>query len=250
MLKTRQRTNPVIMRDAFTLVAGPERAERAAQDPDSVDLLVWNVFASLETHSDPAWLAGRLQALGGAGIREPVRISLWTGRDHEPLLQPPSSYVAAVRERAREAGADDASVAEFAAPVSVPVRIESPDTVALVEAVYDEPSLGNGGRERILELVDVALEQGRRLGKSPAVAVIYTSGTPAAAELSSRMNTLRTPRALAEALSHRTTVAPVVLREISWQQLLRMWQAELDYLQLDGQPVKQFLAHCRARGLL
>lgn len=250
MLKTRKRTNPVFYREAFAAVAGSERAAKAAENPESIDLLVWNVFSSLETHSDPAWLAGRLQNLAGPGMREPVRIALWTGSEREPLLHPPASYVAHVRERARAAGADDESVAEFASPVSVPARIESPDAVALVDAMGDELSAGHGGRDRVIELIDVALEQARRLGKAPAVAVIYKSGTPAAGEVSARLNALRRPGALATHLSHRSTVGPVVLREMSWQQLLRIWQAEASYLDLDGHQIKAFAAHCRERGLL
>lgn len=247
---TRKRTNPLFDADSFRLVAGEERAERALHEPDSIDLLVWNVFSTLETHRDRRWLAQLLEALGGPGVREPVRMSLWAGADRSPQLTPPSSYVSSVRERARQVGGDDASVAEFAASVTVPVMIDSPDVVAFVDAVGDRTNLGNGGRERLLELVDVALEHSRRVGKSAAVAVLYTAGSSAAAQLSPRINALRNERVLAGELPHRTTVPPVVLREMSWQQLLRVWVAELDYLSTDGQPVKAFLGHCRDRGLL
>jgi hypothetical protein len=250
MLRTSKRTNPLFRPSEFELLLGQERAERALSDPDSVDLLVWNVFGTLETHSDARWMAGRWQQLAGPAVREPWRLVLWAGRDREPLLRPPASYVAQVRERAHGAGGDDASVEEFTAPVSVPALLESPDVIGLIDAVGDTPGRGRGGRERLVELIDVGLDHARRLGKSLAVGVVYRSGTTAAAELSSRINQLRNDRVLAAELPHRSTLPPLVLRELSWQQLLRIWQAELDYLDTDGLPVKPFLAHCRARGLL
>ena len=247
---TKKATNPLFAPESFRLVAGEERAERALNEPESVDLLVWNVFSTLATHHDPRWLAGRLEAFGGPAMRAPLRLSLWAGANREPHLVPPASYLTHVRERAKAAGGDDASVAEFGAAVTVPVLIDSPDVVVLVDAVGSQTNLGHGGRERLVELIDVGLEQARRVGKSLAVAVIYESGTAASETLSPRVNALRTGTTLAGALPHRSTIAPVVLREIGWQQLLRIWQAELDYLDTDGLPVKPFLAHCRGRGLL
>lgn len=247
---TKKRTNPLFRADAFRLIAGDERADRALEDPDSIDLLVWNIFSTLQSHSDPRWLAGRLELLGGPNVRPPLRIGLFTGAEREPLLEPPASYIATVRERARGVGGDDASVADFGAPVQVPVRIESPDVVALVDAVDDQTNLGHGGRERLVELIDVGLEQARRTGKTLAVAVLYRSGSAAAAAVSARVNALRSDAALAAELPHRRKLPPVVLRELSWQQLLRLWQTELAYMDTDGLPVKQFLAHCRDRGLL
>ena len=250
MVRTKKRTNPLFAPDDFALLVGPERAERALEDPNSVDLLVWNIFSTLDTHSDPRWMAGRWQQLAGPGVREPVRTSLWTGRDREPLLHPPAAYIAKVRERAHAAGGDDASVAEFAAPVEVPVRLESPDVLGLIDAVWDQPGRGRGGRERLIELIDVAIDQARRLGNTAAVGVIYRSGSAAAAELSPRINALRNERTLAAELPHRPSLPPVVLREMSWEQLIAIWQAELGYLDVDGLPVKPFLAHCRERGIL
>ena len=250
MLRTRNRTNPLFAPEAFELLVGPERTQRALEDPDSVDLLVWNIFSTLDTHRDPRWMAGRWQQLGGPGVREPVRVSLWTGRDREPLLHPSSSYITQVRERAKAAGGDDASVAEFAAPVEVPVRMESPDVLALIDAVGSQTARGRGGRDRVIELIDVAIEQSRRLGKTAAVGMIYRSGTAAAEELSPRINALRSDKVLAAEMSHRSSLPPVVLREMSWEQLVRIWQAELGYLDVDGLPVKPFLAHCRERGIL
>ena len=247
---TKKRTNPLFRAVAFRLIAGDERADRALEDPDSIDLLVWNIFSTLESHNDQRWLAGRLELLGGAGVREPLRIGMFTGAEREPLLEPPASYIAAVRERARSVGGDDASVADFAAPVAVPVRIESPEVVVLVDAVDDRTNLGHGGRERLVELIDVGLEQARRTGKTLAVAVLYRSGSTAASAVSARVNALRSDAALAAALPHRRKLPPVVLRELSWQHLIRLWQTELAYMDTDGLPVKPFLAHCRDRGLL
>ncbi|MDP9406037.1 MAG: hypothetical protein M3O86_05480 [Actinomycetota bacterium] len=250
MVRTKRRTNPVFDVGELRLVGGEPRAQRALDDPDSVDLLVWNVFSTLDTHRDRDWLAYRLEAFGDAPMRPPVRLSLWTGAEREPLLHPAPGYVSHVRERARAAGGDDASVAAFATPVEVPVRLESPDVLVLVDATVDTVPVGRGGRERIVELVDAGLEHARRLGKRLAVATVYQSGSAAATQLSGRINTLRDPAALAAALPHRRTVPPVTLREVSWQQLLRMWSAETGYLDVAGQPVKAFLEHCRARGLL
>ena len=250
MLKTRQRTNPVFRPEDLRLIAGEERAEQALNDPDSVDLLVWNVFSTLDSHSDPTWLAGRMEKLLGPGVRAPVRMSLWTGAIREPLMHPPGGYVAHVRERAHSAGGDDASVAEFTAPVEVPVRVETPDVIGLIEAVGATSAVGRGGRDRIIELIDVGLEQARRLGKTLGVGLIYRSGTPAASEVSARINALRDTKQLSAALPHRTSIPAIALREMSWQQLLAIWQSELDYLDVDGLPVKAFLAHCRDRGVL
>ncbi len=250
MARTKRRTNPVFDAGELRLIGGEARAERALEDADSVDLLVWNIFSTLDTHRDRDWLAYRLEAFGGAGMGAPVRLSLWTGAEREPLLHPAPGYVAHVRERAQAAGGDDATVAAFAAPVEVPVRLESPDVLALVDVTVDTVPVGRGGRERVVELVDAGLEQARRLGKRLAVATVYQSATAASTQLSSRINDLRDPTALAAALPHRRVVPPVTLREVSWRQLLRLWSAEIGYLDVGGQPVKAFLEHCRARGLL
>ena len=244
---TKKRTNPLFNPDAFRLVAGEERAERALNDPNSVDLLVWNVFSTLDRHRDGRWLAGRMQMLAGPAVREPVRLSLWAGEDRGARLEPPASYINHIRERA---GGDAATVAEFGAPITVPVLLDSPDVIGLIDAVDDRANLGHGGRERLVELIDVAMEHARRVGKSPAVGIIYTSGAAAAAELSPRVSALRKDKLLASALPHRKDLPPVVLREMSWQQLLRVWQSEVGYLDVPGYLVKQFLQHCRDRHLL
>jgi hypothetical protein len=43
---------------------------------------------------------------------------------------------------------------------------------------------------------------------------------------------------------------PITLRELSWQQLIRTWQAEAGYLELGGQPVRGFVEFCHRRGLV
>lgn len=250
LLRTKKRTNPLFWTDELRLLIGAERTERALHDPDSVDLLVWNVFSSLDRHADPAWVAQRLQALGGDTVRAPMRLSLFTGATREPLLTPSRAYLDEVSERIRRVGGSQAEIAEFSGPVEVPVRLDAPDVVALVDAVVHRFPAGRGGRDRMIDLVDAAIEQARRVGKRPAVAVVYASGGDTAAEVSGRLRALREPATLARELPSRGRVPDVVLRELSWQQLLRMWQAELGYLDLGGQPVRAFTDHCRARGLL
>ncbi|MBA2528663.1 MAG: hypothetical protein H0V19_01655, partial [Euzebyales bacterium] len=202
-LRAKRRTNPLFFPDELRMLLGGERAERALTDPDSVDLLTWNVFSTLDTHRDRRWLAHRLQAFGGAAVRAPVRLSLWTGAEREPLLHPSPAYVAEIRRRAAEHGGDAASVAGFSAPVEVPVRVESPDVLALVETTVANVPRGRGGRDRIVELVDAGMDHARRLGRGLAVAFVYQSGTDAAAELSARLNALRDPARLAAELPYR-----------------------------------------------
>jgi hypothetical protein len=247
---TRTRTNPVFYATdvRLRLADQPQRLERALSDPRSVDLVTWNVFASLDTHPDDDWLAYRLAALGGDGVRAPARMTLWTGRDREPLLAPSRGFVEHTRARMRAAGADESALADFTAPVEVPVRVDTPDVLVLVDTMLDSGA-GRAGRDRVVELVDAGLEHARRLSVALAVAFVYTSGTPAAGELSSRLAALRAPRALAAALPWRTDVPPVLLRELSWHQLLRMWETETEQLDLDGQPVRRFLEYAHALGL-
>lgn len=250
MLRTKKRANPLFYPDDFRLELGEERAQRALDDPESLDLLVWNVFGTLDTHSDRDWLAHRLQALGGPAVRAPVRLSLFSGAEREPLLRPSPGYVEAVRARARAHGGDDASIAAFVAPIEVPVRIESPDVLVLVDAALSAIPRGRGGRDRLVELVDAGSEHARRLDKSLSVAVVSRAGSDVAAELSARVEALRDPVALAAQLPHRRSVPPVTFRLVAWQQLLRMWQDEAGYLDVGGQPVRGFLEHCRRRELL
>lgn len=242
--------NPVFFPERLAAVV--EDADRLAAirtDPTSVALLTWNIFASLSTHSDDEWLAHKLQALGGPTVRAPVSIALWTGRDREPLLHPSHAYRAALRRRLASAGRADSGLATFEQPVEVPVRIESPDTVVLIDTVGTRYPRGAGGRDRLLELVDAGIDHARRLSRSLTVTVVYPSGTAAADDLSARMNDLRDPGALRAALPHRSSVGPPALREMSWQRLIHLWDGERAYLDLRGQPVREFLAHLRQRGL-
>lgn len=248
----RTKTNPAFYAEQLRLLLAdaPERLERLLSDPDSVDLLTWNVFSSLDTHRDGGYLAYRLQGLAGTQLVAPVRVSLWTGRDREPLLRPSSGYVAQVRERARAAGGDRAATAELEAPIEVPVRIESADVIVLVDTSLATPHRGPGGRDRVVELLDAGLDHARRMSKTLVLAFVHGAGPEGGGELSARLAALREPAALAAALPYRSTVPPVVLRESSWQQLLQIWEQEIPYLELGGQPARAFLDHVRARGLL
>jgi hypothetical protein len=249
----RTKTNPAFYADELRrwLADDPERYEQALADPDNLDLLTWNVFASLDTHTDAEWLAYRMQAFGGAGVRAPVRLSLWTGRDRGPTLQPSSDYASHLRaqQAGRSDDAADAPLAAFLAPIEVPVRIESPDVLVLVDVARDAYPRGAGGRDRLLELVDAGLDHARRLDKDLAVALVYRSGSPAALDISARVNQLRDRATLAAELPYRTNVPAVTFREVPWQQLLRVWEQEIGYLRLGGQPVRAFLDHTARRGL-
>ena len=257
-----RRANPVFYAEelASLLADDPARLDRMRTDPRSVELLTWNVFASLDRHVDDDWLGHRLQLLGGDRMRGPLRISLWAGRDRQPLLLPSPAALADAKQRLEGVAGADAAVAELAAPVEVPVRIESPEVLLLVDTTLGGLAAGAGGRDRLVELVEVGLEQARRLSRTLAVCVVYPSGQPGAAEASARVNALRSATALAAALPWRERLTPgvagvspaspqVVLRDVSWQQLLALWEAERDYLDLDGQPVKAFIEHVRALGL-
>ena len=246
------RGNPVFYADELRLeLAGePDRLAGALTEPGNVDLLTWNVFASLDTHSDRDYLGYRLQSLGGSGVIAPVRLSLWTGRTREPLLTPNPGFVAEIRRRAATAGGGPEATRDFERPTEVPVRIESANLLVLVDTYRDRAHSGVGGRDRLVELVDAGLDQARRVSKDLAVAVVYPTGTPLAADLSARINRLRDPAALAAALPHRPSIPPVVLREVPWQQLLRIWQQEIPFLRLSGQPVRPFLQQLRTLGLI
>ena len=244
------RTNPLFQPDELERLIGPERAERARTDPDNVDFLLWNVFSTLETHSDSRWVAHRLEMLGGPRMTAPLRMAFWTGAEREPLLQPSPHHLARVRSRANLHGGNDTSLQQFRKPIGVPVRIEAPDVLCLVDGSTGSGLQGLGGRDRIEELVDAGLEHARRLGVQLAVAIIYRRGTPAGQELSRRLRELTAPGGLASALSYRETLPDVVLSEVTWDQVLRLWVEERDYLHLDGLPVRRFLNHCTERGWL
>jgi hypothetical protein len=115
--------------------------------------------------------------------------------------------------------------------------------------MWDHYPLGQAGRDRLVELVDVGLEQARRLSTSLAVAVVYPSGTAAASEVSARMARLRQPGVLAAELPARGPLPPVTLREVPWQQLIRVWEQESPFLRLGGQPVRPFVERLRELGV-
>ena len=251
-MRTKTTTNPLFFAgDALLSVGEEARRDAMLHDQRSVDLLTWNVFGSLARHRDQPWLAERLRMFGGDGVRPPVRISLWTGRDREPRLLPNAGYLAEVRERIRRTGAEDdaleAALKEFTQPAEVPVRIESPDVLCLVDTCLTAMPAGVGGRDRLVELVDAGIDQANRVGKRLAVAVVYPSGTQLAGQISARVSALRA--GLRAELPHRQRLGDIALREVPWQQLLKVWESEIDWMDLGGQPVKPFLAHCAALGL-
>jgi hypothetical protein len=231
--KPKRQFNPVFWPDELSRVLGAERFERARSDPDSVDLLVWNVFRSLETHSDQDFLAYRLKALVSDGLRPPLRLALWTGRSREPLLRP----------HRVPSGSPEGTLVPSPL-IEVSVRIESPDVLALV----DVASCGQDA-ERLLVLIDAGLLHARRLSKQLAVSVISMAGTQVAEDVSTQIQQLRAPDALADALPHHTPLPPVLLGEASWQQVVQIFEEEVAYLRLGGQPVRAFLDHTHALGL-
>ncbi|MEX0659641.1 MAG: hypothetical protein WD080_10960 [Egibacteraceae bacterium] len=251
MRRQRTQTRPVFYPDRLAMIlgAGHERLAAMESDAESVDLLTWNIFASLATHADQDWLAYRLQALGGTAVRAPLRISLWTGRDREPFLRPSPEYTTAIKQRSAAAGHADDALSAFEQAIDLPVRVESPDTLLLVDPIGTQYRRGGGGRDRLLELIDAGLTHARRLSRALTIAVVYPSGTPAAGDLSARINELRDPATLRAELAHRRTIPPLALRELSWQRLIHLWDAEREHLDLSGQPVKAFLAHLEGRGL-
>lgn len=244
--RLRTRTNPVFYADQLRLVLSDEplRAERAFTDPHSLDLLTWNLFASLDTHRDREWLAYRLQSLGGSGVKAPVRMSLFTGHHNGPEMRPSTAYLEHIRART-----SDGLLRGLAGPIEVPVRIETPDVLLLVDTTWDRVPRGNEGRDRLVELLDAGLDHARRIGRRLALAMISLGGSAANQELSHRLNQLRDPDALAGELPWRRTLPSVVLRDLSWQELVRLWVPERAWMELGSQPVRGFLDHLRELGL-
>lgn len=238
-------TNPVFYADRLRLALAddPERIARIFSEPDSPDLYTWNVFASLDTDPDREYVAGLLRPFCGSDLRGPVSLSLFSGRDREPLLHPSAAYV---RHLQQQTAADGA---RFAAPIEAPVRIESPNVLGLVEVSVAGVPHGTDGRDRLIELIDAGAVHARRLGVELAVAVVYRSGSSAAATLSRRVNQLRDPAALRQAMPWAGDLPPVRLREVPLQQLVTVWEQERKHLRLYGQPAKAFLAHAKTAGL-
>lgn len=244
--RSKARTNPLFYSErlAYRLSNEPGRLERMRTEERNVDVVVWNVFASLDSDEDREFLAGQLQTLAGNRLRAPLSLSLWTGVHREPLLRPSAAYR---RWLDHHPDIDDPS--PFLAPIEVPVRIEAPDVVALVDVTLDEPLRGAQGRDRLVELIDAGAEHARAVGKHLVVACVYQSGTPAAAQLSARLNGLRAEESRAEAMPWYATPPAVELRELSWQRLFRVWERSRDGLALSRQPVKHFLSYAARLGL-
>ena len=249
--RLRTRTNPVFYPDHLRLLLSnePERIDRTFDDAHSIDLLTWNIFASLDTHSDDEWLAYRLQPLGGTALDPPVRMSLWSGRLTPPELRPSHAYREWVRTRYADLDGGAAELSEFAAAIEVPVRVETPTVLLFIDTAWNRPPLGNGGRDRMVELIDAGLDHARRVSKKLAIGVVYAAGSQTADELSHRINVLRDPDRLLAEMPWRTTVPTVALREMTWQQLIAVWEQERQYLDLGGQPVRAFLEHAERLGL-
>ena len=280
---TRTRANPVFYADTLRawLSDEPGRAESIMNDPDSVDLLTWNVFASLDTHDDPDWYAHRMRMVVGNDARAPIKVSHFSGARRGPRLTPNREWIDAARARARSvrsgaasfgtggatgggAGTDDADAAVREAtrhldrPVEVPLRVDAPGVLALVETMTGTYPIGHAGRDRLVELVDAGLDAAHRLSRRLTVTVVYEAGTAGARQASARLAELRDPARLAAELPHRRRVPDVTLLEVAWQQVLRVWDTEADartgpfrpVLRLGGEPVRAFRKHVRARGLL
>ena len=116
-MATTTKPMPVFWADKARAEMGDDRFTAEQRDPLSEDLLAWNIFQSLETHSDPDWLAYRMQQFGGTSVSAPLRLQMWTGRDTEPLLQPSRGYLDTIRDRALAAGAaSEDDLAAFRAP--------------------------------------------------------------------------------------------------------------------------------------
>lgn len=249
--RLRTRTNPVFYPEQLRLTLNDdrERVRRAFEDPESLDLLTWNIFSSLDTHSDEDWVAYRLQALGGTAVDAPVRMSLFSGRVNAPLLRSSHDYLDDLRRQWPALGTGNGSLGEFGDPIEVPVRVETPSTLLLVDAALQRLPRGNAGRDRLVELIDAGLDHARRLGTKLAIGVVYVSGSGASRELSHRINQLRDPDTLAGEMPWRERIPAVVLRELPWHELIALWESERPYMDLGGQPVRAFLAHVEALGL-
>lgn len=241
-LFTRTRTNPIFYADRLevTLRDEPERLERMRTEPHDVDLLTWNVFSSLDTHRDPAWLAYRLQLLGGANLRPPVRISLFSGGRRAPYLRPSTAYVDAIHRRVGEQHHADDGVAVFGEPFEVPVRIETPDVLLLIDTGQARLRAGAGGRDRVAEVIDGGLEHARRLSSDLAVALIVDDDSDV---LTTRVPQLSTREGLRAALPWRHEVPRVDVNGVPWSAVLRMWWQERDNLELRGEPVRAFRSY-------
>jgi len=241
-LFTRTRTNPIFYRDRLELILRdePERLERMRTEPANTDLLTWNVFASLDTHDDQDWLAYRLQEIGGPNLRAPIRISLFSGRSRAPHLRPSTAYLREIHRRAGVAHGDHDGVAVFEEPIEVPVRIETPDVLLLVDTGPQRLRSGAGGRDRIAEVVDSGLEHARRLSSRLSVGIILDDDSSV---LRSEIPQLATSAGLAPRLPWRGELPRVDVHGSGWSTVLAMWDDEARSLDLGGQPTRAFRSY-------
>lgn len=241
-LFTRTRTNPIFYRDRLELMLRdePERLERMRTEPANADLLTWNVFASLDTHRDQEWLAYRLQEVGGPNLRAPVRISLFSGRLRAPYLRPSTAYLREIHRRAGVTHGDHDGVAVFEEPIEVPVRVETPEVLLLVDTGHQRPRSGAGGRDRIAEVVDSGLEHARRLSSRLSVGIVLDDDSDV---LRIEIPSLATSARLAERLPWHAELPRVDVQGAGWSTVLTMWHDEAGQLDLGGQPTRAFLAY-------
>lgn len=247
-LFTRTRTNPIFYRDRLELILRdePERLERMRTEPANADLLTWNVFASLDTHDDQAWLAYRLQVLGGPNLRAPVRISLFSGRLRAPYLRPSTAYLREIHRRAGVTHGDQDGVAVFEEPIEVPVRVETPDVLLLVDTGRQRLRSGAGGRDRIAEVVDSGLEHARRLSSHLSVGIVLDDHSDV---LRTEVPAAATSARLAERLPWRRELPRVDVHGAGWSSVLALWEDEARQLDLAGQPARAFHTYAeRAAG--
>jgi hypothetical protein len=241
-LFTRTRTNPIFYSERLALLLRdePERLERMRTEPANADLLMWNVFASLDTHRDQDWLAYRLQEVGGPNLRAPVRISMFSGRSRAPYLRPSSAYLSEVHRRAGVTHGNHDAVAVFEQPIEVPVRIETPDVLLLVDTGRQRLRSGAGGRDRIAEVIDCGLEHARRLSSRLAIGIVLDDDS---AVLRTEVPRLATTEGLAPRLPWRAELPRVDVHGTSWSRMLALWRDEADSLDLGGQPTRAFEAY-------
>jgi hypothetical protein len=133
-------------------------------------------------------------------------------------------------------------VRAFEQPIEVPVRIETPDVLVLVDTGLERLRPGAGGRDRMAELVDTGLEHARRLSASLAIMVIANAGS---ALLETRIPALGEADAVARLLPWRRNIPPVTFHGLSWSRLLHLWREERRDLDLDGQPVRGFQTYAQ-----